>query len=92
LRVALKSVGAPILGDLRYGGSAADRGYLHDCGLRFEYGQAAFQFGRLPQQGSLFLDPAIREAIGAALDEWQGHPPSASTAVAVDAGPVDPAP
>jgi tRNA pseudouridine32 synthase / 23S rRNA pseudouridine746 synthase len=29
LRVALKSLGSPILGDERYGGTPADRGYLH---------------------------------------------------------------
>ncbi len=29
LRVAMKSIGAPILGDTRYGGSSADRLYLH---------------------------------------------------------------
>ncbi len=37
LRVALKSQGCPILGDSRYGGSAADRGYLHAWQLSFSY-------------------------------------------------------
>lgn len=70
LRVALKSVGAPILGDQRYGGSDADRGYLHACGLRFQYAQASFQFGRLPQVGALFREPAVQSAIAATLDDW----------------------
>lgn len=38
LRVALKSQGSPILGDDRYGGTPADRGYLHAWQLQFEYG------------------------------------------------------
>lgn len=35
LRVALKALGAPISGDSRYGGSQADRCYLHACKLSF---------------------------------------------------------
>ena len=37
IRVALKSLGAPILGDLRYGGKEADRGYLHAYSLQFDW-------------------------------------------------------
>ncbi|MBM7455615.1 tRNA pseudouridine32 synthase/23S rRNA pseudouridine746 synthase [Oceanisphaera litoralis] len=37
LRVALKSQGCAILGDSRYGGSVADRGYLHAWQLSFSY-------------------------------------------------------
>ncbi len=37
IRVALKSIGAPILGDERYGGSVADRTYLHAWRLHFSY-------------------------------------------------------
>jgi tRNA pseudouridine32 synthase/23S rRNA pseudouridine746 synthase len=77
LRVALKSVGAPILGDPRYGGSSADRGYLHACGLRFEYAQASFQFGRLPHVGALFCDPGVQGEIAAILDEWLHAAPAA---------------
>ena len=36
LRVALKSLGSPILGDPRYGSDAANRGYLHAYGLRWQ--------------------------------------------------------
>lgn len=78
LRVALKSLGAPILGDRRYGGSDADRGYLHACGLRFDYAQASFQFGRLPQMGSLFCEPGVRSEIAATLDEWLNAAPASS--------------
>lgn len=37
IRVALKSISAPILGDQRYGGSAANRTYLHAWRLKFSY-------------------------------------------------------
>lgn len=37
LRVAMKSLGAPILGDEMYGGSLADRMYLHAAELQFEW-------------------------------------------------------
>lgn len=37
LRVAMKSLGSPILGDTLYGGEPADRVYLHAYRLEFEY-------------------------------------------------------
>lgn len=36
LRVALKSLGSPVLGDTRYSGKPASRGYLHAYKVRFE--------------------------------------------------------
>ncbi|TMO47186.1 TIGR01621 family pseudouridine synthase [Pseudoalteromonas ruthenica] len=37
LRVAMKSLSAPILGDTLYGAEASDRTYLHAYALRFQY-------------------------------------------------------
>ncbi|MDQ7990896.1 MAG: pseudouridine synthase [Candidatus Dactylopiibacterium sp.] len=54
LRVALKSLSAPILGDARYGGSPADRGYLHAYALRFTWKDCCFDFLELPEEGELF--------------------------------------
>ncbi len=70
LRVAMKSIGAPILGDTRYGGSIAERGYLHACALRFDYRGTIFQFGELPQIGAKFCDPAIRTILQEELAKW----------------------
>jgi tRNA pseudouridine32 synthase/23S rRNA pseudouridine746 synthase len=42
IRVALKSISAPILGDERYGGSVSDRTYLHAWRLQFRYGEAEY--------------------------------------------------
>jgi tRNA pseudouridine32 synthase/23S rRNA pseudouridine746 synthase len=71
LRVAMKSIGAPILGDSRYGGSAAERGYLHACALRFEYAGEIFCFSESPQIGRQFGDPVVRTVLQEELDGWR---------------------
>jgi tRNA pseudouridine32 synthase/23S rRNA pseudouridine746 synthase len=55
IRVALKSLGSPILGDPLYSSKNADRGYLHAYGLRFNYKGQAIEVYQSPGQGSLFL-------------------------------------
>ncbi|RUO39505.1 TIGR01621 family pseudouridine synthase [Pseudidiomarina aestuarii] len=42
LRVALKSIGAPICGDTRYGGETADYLHLHAWQLQFDYAGESF--------------------------------------------------
>ena len=54
IRVALKSEGAPICGDTRYGGASSDRGYLHAWQLGFIYMGEAFNFRADPLEGQLF--------------------------------------
>ena len=54
LRVALKSLGSPILGDNLYTGTQADRTYLHAYGLRFSLDDRAFSFVCPPTSGNLF--------------------------------------
>lgn len=54
LRVTLKALGAPILGDARYGGSSADRLYLHAYQLRFTLGGTAYDFCVRPSLGQYF--------------------------------------
>ncbi|WP_159879032.1 TIGR01621 family pseudouridine synthase [Aquitalea denitrificans] len=63
LRVAMKSQSAPILGDSLYGGSAADRGYLHAYALRFTLDGEAFSFVCPPDQGAHFLSPALLDCL-----------------------------
>ncbi|MFM2484729.1 TIGR01621 family pseudouridine synthase [Celerinatantimonas yamalensis] len=55
LRVMMKSLGTPILGDERYAGLRADRGYLDAFGLQFNWQGQAIEVMRLPNQGELFL-------------------------------------
>lgn len=52
IRVALKSLGCPILGDLRYKGAVSDRCYLHAIALSFEWKAQTFSFAALPEQGN----------------------------------------
>lgn len=54
IRVALKSLGAPILGDVRYGGTESDRGYLHAFVLQFIWKGEPQRFEFLPEAGTDF--------------------------------------
>lgn len=54
LRVALKSLGSPILGDDRYKGSQSDRMYLHSYKLDFEYKGTSISVKCKPFEGEIF--------------------------------------
>ncbi len=55
IRVMLKSLGAPILGDSHYGGAHGDRTYLHAYCLKFSYQQQNIDVCCLPTQGEHFI-------------------------------------
>lgn len=57
LRVALKSIGAPIHGDRRYKGQEAARLQLHASALRFDWQGEPQTFVNLPQASEQFLAP-----------------------------------
>ncbi len=67
LRVAMKSVGATILGDLRYGKAddvkKVDRGYLHAWSLRFKYDEEIISVNALPNTGRLFLHDGLIDTL-----------------------------
>lgn len=63
LRVALKSLGAPIVGDALYGGEACDRGYLHAYGIKFTIGTKDYQFIKAPTHGALFCQSEMTEQL-----------------------------
>lgn len=72
LRVALKSLGAPILGDTRYygvgpkgegGASREDRMYLHAYHLSFDLGGENYLFQQLPADGLHFLSEEFKQLI-----------------------------
>lgn len=70
LRVAQKSLGAPILGDPIYHAATADipdRGYLHAYAIRFPLRGQTHTFCCIPTYGSHFLDPAFLHL----LQEWR---------------------
>ncbi|MEH6823621.1 MAG: TIGR01621 family pseudouridine synthase [Motiliproteus sp.] len=58
LRVMMKSIGAPVLGDGRYypGESShdPDRGYLHAYALSFDFSGERYTYSVPPSQGALF--------------------------------------
>ena len=63
IRVALKSIGAPILGDGLYGrfdlAREEDRAYLHAPALRFRIAEECFTIHDPPAPGEEFLSPAF---------------------------------
>lgn len=66
IRVAMRSIGAPSLGDSHYGGGVSDRGYLHAYQLRFNYADKVFNYTTPPLQGSEFIAAACTKQ----LDEF----------------------
>ncbi len=66
LRVMMRAIGAPILGDSRYGGSAADRMYLHAWQLQFPWQGQSHSYAALPEAGIWFGEEGLREVLG----EW----------------------
>lgn len=78
IRVALKSLGAPIIGDERYGAKPSDRLYLHATALAFNYKNQKFHFYALPQNGKLFASDATQNFL-CSLDppdqlDWPAKP------------------
>lgn len=71
IRVALKSVGAAIVGDpLYHTRDDADRGYLHAFSLRFDWQGETRSYQCLPQQGELFLSEEFAEVLTPYRNPW----------------------
>ena len=66
LRVALASLGSPILGDELYGKQASDRCYLHSYALGFELEKKEYRFVSIPNIGELFS----LETVQLQIEEW----------------------
>lgn len=65
IRVALKSLGAPIWGDELYGGQdgTADRTYLHAFQLGFSLGGNVYRYQILPRHGDVFVQEHFAESL-----------------------------
>ena len=62
LRVAMKALGAPLLGDTRYGGAPASRLALHAWTLSFLWeGEVIRCLAPLPADDDAFIDPVLQE-------------------------------
>lgn len=72
IRVAMKSLGSPILGDVRYADAIAaqkeDRTYLHAASIRFSLHDQSFHILCCPDAGAEFTSAAFQSA-------WQQHLP-----------------
>lgn len=75
IRVALKSIGAPILGDIRYSDAnevqLTDRGYLHAFAIQFSFYDQLYQFIQPPEEGEVFLKPASKELVAGWQAPWE---------------------
>lgn len=75
LRVAMKSLSAPICGDSRYSDSAKAkleaRGYLHAYAMSFELNGQAFEFVCPPQSGQRFVESKTQALIEAWSEPWK---------------------
>ena len=71
LRVAMKSLGSPILGDGLYGKNTEeiDRTYLHAAQLEFDYLNDFISVTCLPSQGQFWIKSSVFEQIKAYLAE-----------------------
>lgn len=65
IRVALNSLGSPIMGDKLYGGIDSDRGYLHAYALCFELGNKQYQYQQAPLEGSWFSIDSVQHGVEA---------------------------
>lgn len=65
LRVAMKSLGSPILGDELYGKniSEIDRTYLHAARLKFDFQGEKFDIKAMPKEGDLWQKETVIEKI-----------------------------
>jgi tRNA pseudouridine32 synthase/23S rRNA pseudouridine746 synthase len=82
-RVALKSLGVPVLGDNLYGkdkmyGVQPDRPYLHSYAMRFTYNDRVFSYCSLPASGNYFTEKstiAVLKQYSAPWDlQWPKNP------------------
>ncbi len=75
IRVALKSLGAPIAGDTRYADATEARkeecGYLHAYALRFEYKGEALSFTCKPDFGERFTNASFETALQTYTAPWE---------------------
>ncbi|KKO49163.1 RNA pseudouridine synthase [Arsukibacterium sp. MJ3] len=71
IRVALKSIGAPIAGDTLYQGAEADRVYLHAYALCFSLNGMTYRYVQPPMQGKMYQQLHDIDALSAWTAPWQ---------------------
>ncbi len=80
IRVAMKSIGAPVQGDSLYHkkeeGKPCDRGYLHSFVLRFKLDGKMYKFEQLPDSGEYFLSETFLMNVKKCEHPWELNWPS----------------
>lgn len=71
LRVAMKSLSTPILGDELYGGEPADRGYLHAYSLSFTLRGKPYHVVCQPTVGEAFVSDAFTQTLAELPGPWE---------------------
>lgn len=69
LRVVLKSLGSPILGDNRYKGIECDRMYLHSYHIEFEFNGEKYKYQNIESSGELFENAQLTKYLQEFLSE-----------------------
>ena len=70
IRVALKSIGSPILGDELYKGASSDRTYLHAYCIRFNYQEQPICIMCPPNKGDVFVSDNTKQQISSLVSPW----------------------
>jgi tRNA pseudouridine32 synthase/23S rRNA pseudouridine746 synthase len=70
VRVALKSIGSPILGDELYKGTSSDRTYLHAYGIRFNYREQPICIICPPDNGDEFMCDKTKQQVSNLATPW----------------------
>lgn len=71
IRVALNSIGSPILGDERYYGSnKEERGYLHAYALNFTFNGQGYHYVLSPNNGEYYLEANAVEQLDTLQTPW----------------------
>jgi len=76
LRVALKSIGAPVMGDPVYHkkekrDKGPDRGYLHSYAIRFQFKGKIYQFVSKPDIGEYFTNELFTQILKQCERPWE---------------------
>lgn len=75
IRVALKSLGSPIAGDIRYAAmqdaSVEDRGYLHAYVLVFKLDEKEFSFVSCAKSGERFISKECKKQLSLWSKPWE---------------------
>jgi tRNA pseudouridine32 synthase/23S rRNA pseudouridine746 synthase len=71
IRVALNSLGSPIIGDPNYYSSShSDRGYLHAFSLRFEFNEKKYQYVNTPKIGLEYINETTVKKLSNLHKPW----------------------